>query len=142
MRFGQRVTTTLVAAAAMLLIAGPALAHSCVNSSKQGGAGSAGDGYFTALITEDGEIYGFEEEFTGSANPQGRPMGAWFTAHFIAHVDGQQPVEIAVYDVLIHQDLGEAPRFGGPGDGACDGVGIDDLDTCLDPVIEEFLSSL
>ena len=41
MRFGQRVTTTLVAAAAMLLIAGPALAHSCANNSKQGGAGSA-----------------------------------------------------------------------------------------------------
>ena len=69
-------------------------------------------------------------------------MGGWFTVHFIAAVEGQEPVEIATYDVLIHQDLPEAPRLGGPGDTACDGVGIDDLDTCLNPLIEDFLGSL
>jgi hypothetical protein len=142
MGFRHRVTATLAIVGALMLVGGPALAHDCTNVSKVVGAGSAGDGYFTAQITPDGEIYGFIEEFTGDANPAGQGMGGWFTTHFIAAVDGQEPVEIAVFDVLIHQDLGDAPRFGGPGEGNCDGVGIDDLDACLNPIIEEFLGSL
>lgn len=142
MKLRHRVITTLAAVSALLLVAGPALAHSCVNASKQAGAGSAGDGYYTALIDVEGTIYGFVDEEVGNTTPNGRPLGGWFTVHFIAEVEGQDPVEIAVYDVLLHQDLGESPRLGGPGDTACDGVGFDDLDACLNPLIAEFLGAL
>ena len=142
MKLRHRVITTLAAVSALLLVAGPALAHSCVNASKQAGAGSAGDGYYTALIDVEGTIYGFVDEEVGNTTPNGRPLGGWFTVHFIAAVDGQEPVEIASYDVLIHQSLPEAARLGGPGDTTCDGVGIDDIDACLNPIIEDFLGSL
>ena len=143
MRLGHRVTTTVGVTCALMLTAGPAFAHDCTNSSKQVGAGSVAHGYFTTYVDADGTILGEDEEYVGMRlNPQGRPEGGWFTIHLLVSIDGAEPFEFAVHDVLIRNDLPEPPRLGGPGDDLCDGVGIDDAATCFDAAVAELMATL
>jgi hypothetical protein len=137
----RRAAVALAATSTLVLAAAPAMAHDCTNSSKKTGAGSAADLYFVAHVV-DGQVVGEEGPMLDNAraNPQDRPQGGFFTIHAIVTVDGGDPFEFFSKDVYIHQDLPLAPRMGGPGEGMCDGVGIDDLETCFGMAIEEVLA--
>ena len=139
MGFVRRASIAAAASAALALGAGPAMAHDCTNVSKAAGAGSVADFYVT-FVVEQGEVV---DELGVSANekvnPRGMPRGAFFSIHFAAQIDGSDPVSLGDFDVFIHSDLPDAARFGGPGEGMCDGVGIDDIGTCLEAAVAELM---
>jgi hypothetical protein len=131
----HRATATLAVASALALGASPAMAHDCTNASKQQGAGSVADFYVT-FVVENGQVVGERDVIANpKVNPNGMPRGAFFSIHFAASIDGADAVSLGDYDVFLHSDLPDAARLGGPGDGMCDGVGIDDVGTCLEAVV-------
>jgi len=134
----RRAAVALAATSALVLGAAPAMAHDCTNSSKQSGAGSVADFYVTFYVDETGVTetgYSTNEK----VNPKGLPRGAFFSVHFAAVIMGAEPVSLGDYDVFIHADLPDPARFGGPGEGRCDGVGVDDVGTCLDAAISDLM---
>ena len=134
----RRAAVALAVTSALVLGAAPAMAHDCTNPSKQTGAGSVADMYVV-----DGVVVVGTEEFMGEdvkVNPRGLPAGAFFTIHGLASIDGAEPVEFLAQDVHIHSDLPDPARLGGPGDGACDGIGIDDLGPCFDQAIAQLMA--
>jgi hypothetical protein len=137
----RRAAVGLAAMSALVLGATPAMAHDCTNSSKQAGAGSVADLYIVGYVV-DGAVVGMDEYMGEDAkvNPQGKGAGAFFTIHGMASIDGAEPFEFLTQDVYIHTDLPDPARLGGPGDGACDGVGIDDLGTCFDLAIADLMA--
>lgn len=145
----KRIRTILkvCAATAALLVAmtGTASAHSCANASKPNGAGSIGDGYFTVYVDAQGNFLGDEERFEITrphpTMPEEKTAGGFLSLHFLVSIDGGTPFEFAAYDTFMHKDLPDVSRFSAAGD-ACDGVGIDDLGTCLDEAIAELMSEL
>ena len=137
----RKVMTTIALTAALSLVAGPALAHSCANTSKQSGAGPVAELTFILILDEDGTVVGEETILPEDprVNPQGRPAGGFTTLNFAIQMPGQDPVVVASFDTFNHNDLPRQSRSGGPGDGLCDGVGIDDIPTCLDQLEQELL---
>jgi hypothetical protein len=136
----RRAAVALAATSALVLGAAPAMAHDCTNSSKQSGAGSVADLYFLAYV-ENGVVVGEDEWMDGDpkVTAQGRPAGAFFTIHALVSIDGAEAFEFLTKDVYVHADLPDPARLGGPGDGACDGVGIDDLGACFDAAVSEIM---
>lgn len=135
----RRASIAAAAAAALMLGAAPAMAHDCTNSSKQQGAGSVADFHVT-FVVEDGQVVDELGVIANEkVNPNGMPRGAFFSIHFGAAIDGGDPVSLGDFDVFIHSDLPDAARLGGPGDGMCDGVGIDDIGACLEAAIADLM---
>lgn len=96
-----------------------ALAHQCFVAKKPAGAGSAGDATLE-LTTGDFDDSGV------NYNEAGKPTGGFVSVD--AQVGG---TTIAEEDVFIHKTLPEPARNAGPGDDACDGIGIDDAEACV-----------
>lgn len=137
----RRAAVALAATSALVVGAAPAMAHDCTNSSKKQGAGSVADLSITFVVTDQGEpVEVVEEDLSPKVNPNGMPRGAFFTVHFAAVIGDAEPVSLGDYDVFLHSDLPDPARFGGPGDGMCDGVGIDDVGTCLEAAIDDLMA--
>lgn len=136
---------SVVAAALVVLMAGPALAHVCFNAAKPDGAGSAGTADIIVDISiVDGEELGFEF-IPGpdlKLNPKnGRVIGGfvtttvtvkiWDPAEYPAGVPEVTLVDIITKDLFFQNTVGGQAHFSGPGADGCDGVGIDSLEVCL-----------
>lgn len=98
-----------------------ALAHQCFVANKPDGAGSAGHATLDVITGE------FDDSGV-NYNEAGKPTGGFVTLE--AQVRG---TTVAEEDVFIHNTLPEPARNAGPGDDACDGVGIDDAEACAAP---------
>lgn len=108
-----------VAGIVALLSSSFALAHQCFVASKPVGAGSAGD---STLELTTGEYDASGVNF----NEAGKPTGGFESID--ATINGDT---VAEADVFTHKTLPEGARNSGPGDDACDGVGIDDAEACF-----------
>ncbi len=113
------MTSTVAVALALLVGAGPALAHYCTNANKQAGAGSIG---VYNVVTET---------FTPAKrlNPNFDPeTGKGLNSGFVTFTDGEH----FSFDVYVHQTLPEGALAAGPGgDDHCDGQGVDSALACL-----------
>ena len=104
-----------------------AFAHECFVANKPAGAGGAG-----AVMVNIGTG---EVDFSGvSVNPAGQIKGG-FADVTLQFPDG---TEAALTDVFVHvppghETLPDGAVHSGPGDSACDGVGIDEWSACLAP---------
>lgn len=137
----RRTSVALAATAALLLGAAPAMAHDCANASKQAGAGSVADLYIVAFV-ESGVVV--DEDFwveNVRENGQGNAQGGFYTAHYLVSLDGADAFQFAQHDIFVHHNLPASAREGGPGDSPCDGVGIDDVGTCLDAAVADLLGA-
>ena len=116
--WGQDMKRFMATLGTVALLSGSiALAHSCFVVNKPVGAGSAG----TATLNLDT----FEFDDSGvNYNPAGRAKGGFTTLEVSAG-----GVPIATLDTF-NKDMPEGAHNSGPGEGACDGVGIDDAQDC------------
>lgn len=139
----RRASNTVAAAgAALILGAAPAMAHDCTNSSKRMGAGSVADLYVIAYV-ENGVVVDEDVRMGDDVkvNPRGKPAGGFLTIHALVSIDGGDAFEFLTKDVYVHNDLPDPARLGGPGGGACDGYGVDDLETCFDLAVDELMGA-
>jgi hypothetical protein len=110
------------AAAAAALLAWPsaAFAHHCFVAKKPTTAGSAGT-VVLDVVTEET----ISEDVETTKN--GRLKGAFITLTAVAG-----GTELGTWDVFEHRTLPEGAMNSGPGDDACDGIGVDDAIACAE----------
>ncbi len=111
-------SVAFLAGVMVLLMTATALAFSCNPVNKPIGAGAGGTATFDVLT----------ETFTftgGELNPAGKMKGNFITVSVVAGTTLLDQV-----DIFGHKDLPDGAHNSGPGDSACDGVGIDDAAAC------------
>jgi hypothetical protein len=110
-----------LAVAGMGLTAASASATSCspVNKPVEAGANA---GTVTVTLSPTGPP---TVVVTPELNPAGKPTGGFMTATVIDPAGNT-----VATDSVFKKDLPDGAHNAGPGDSACDGVGIDDLAEC------------
>jgi hypothetical protein len=116
----RRMLVSLAACTATLaLSASSAYAFSCSVVKKPAGAGSAGS---ITLDVVNEEVVSADL----NVNPKGHVRGGFVSVTAVLP-DG---TVVGGGDVFWHSDLPDGAHSSGSGEGACDGVGIDDLAEC------------
>jgi hypothetical protein len=114
----------MATAFAALSAAGSAFAFHCTVVSKPTGSGSAGT--ITVQVNGDGTVTPLAANL--NVAPNGNPKGGFFT---VTWVDPSGNT-ISVNDVFSHGVRPDGALMSGPGGTSeCDGVGIDDVFSCL-----------